>query len=189
MYYETISLFYSAVIGHISSEEIFVQRLKRILLILLVISACAGCDQSTKSIASYHLEYNSVLPYAGDMFRLHYIENHGAFLGIGDSLPDKQRFLVFTLLVALILGIILVYTIFNTALSTFSVVAYSIIMGGGFSNLYDRIVNNGGVVDFLNMGIGQLRTGIFNVADVFIMVGIVMLMTHVQILKQKRNKF
>ena len=52
---------------------------------------------------------------------------------------------------------------------------------------YDRIVNNGAVVDYLNVGIGQLRTGIFNVADVFIMVGVVMLLIHAQIFKQKKK--
>jgi len=48
----------------------------------------------------------------------------------------------------------------------------SLILGGGLSNLYDRIAY-GKVVDFMNMGIGDLRTGIFNVADMFILAGII----------------
>ena len=138
-------------------------------------------------MASSHLEYNKISSYAGDMFRLHYIKNKGAFLGFGDSLSDKQRFIVFTILVSFILAAILIFTIFNTALTTFSIVAYSIILGGGLSNLYDRIANNGAVIDFLNVGIGPLRTGIFNVADVLIMVGVVMLLVHAQIFKQNKN--
>ena len=52
------------------------------------------------------------------------------------------------------------------------------ILGGGISNEYDRIFNNRAVVDFMNMGIGQLRTGLFNVADVLIMIGVFILVFH-----------
>lgn len=165
----------------------FLQRLKRFLLILFVICACVGCDQSTKYIASTNLELNEVSSYAGDIFRFHYIENKGAFLSIGDSLSDQQRFMAFTIIVSLILGVILIYTIFNTTLCKFSVVVYATILGGGLSNLYDRVVNNGAVIDFLNIGIGQLRTGIFNIADVFIMGGLTMLLLHAYIHKQMKH--
>ena len=40
------------------------------------------------------------------------------------------------------------------------------ILAGGIGNLIDRILNNGLVTDFINVGIGPLRTGIFNVADI-----------------------
>jgi lipoprotein signal peptidase len=43
-------------------------------------------------------------------------------------------------------------------------------LAGGLSNLADRLAI-GSVIDFLNVGIGQVRTGIFNVADVAIMTG------------------
>ena len=51
-------------------------------------------------------------------------------------------------------------------------------ISGGFSNLYDRITNHGGVVDFMNMGVGSLRTGIFNVADMAIMAGVLLLVIY-----------
>jgi signal peptidase II len=56
--------------------------------------------------------------------------------------------------------------------------ACGLVLSGGFSNLYDRITNNGGVVDFMNMGIGGLRTGIFNVADMAIMAGVFLLLIY-----------
>ena len=46
----------------------------------------------------------------------------------------------------------------------------ALIVSGGASNLIDRVIT-GSVIDFLNVGIGPLRTGIFNAADVGIMVG------------------
>ena len=151
---------------------------KRLVLIILVMLVCAGCDQSTKYLASNSLEFNVISSFAGDIFRLHYVENKGAFLGIGGGLGEQERFVIFTLLVAFFIGSILVYTVVGKDLNTSSIVAYSLIAGGGLSNLYDRIANNGAVVDFLNIGIGGLRTGIFNLADVFIMLGFFMLLSH-----------
>ena len=46
-----------------------------------------------------------------------------------------------------------------------------LVMGGGFGNLIDRIYNQGRVVDFMNLGIGSLRTGVFNVADLAVTFG------------------
>ncbi|MFD1879315.1 signal peptidase II [Vibrio chagasii] len=50
------------------------------------------------------------------------------------------------------------------------------ILSGGASNLYDRVINNGAVVDFLNIGFGSFRTGIFNIADIAIVVGALLLL-------------
>jgi signal peptidase II len=46
----------------------------------------------------------------------------------------------------------------------------ALFVAGGASNLLDRITY-GKVVDFMNVGLGPLRTGIFNVADMAIMLG------------------
>lgn len=56
-----------------------------------------------------------------------------------------------------------------------TVVAWSLVLSGGLGNLVDRIINDGRMIDFMNIGIGSLRTGIFNVADVYITVGVVVL--------------
>jgi len=65
--------------------------------------------------------------------------------------------------------------IFSLKQKALSILALSLIFSGGLSNFYDRIANNGAVVDFLNIGIGSLRTGIFNVADIAIMLGVLLL--------------
>jgi signal peptidase II len=46
----------------------------------------------------------------------------------------------------------------------------SLLLAGGTSNWIDRVIR-GSVVDFLNVGVGSLRTGVFNVADMAIMLG------------------
>ena len=48
----------------------------------------------------------------------------------------------------------------------------ALFIAGGASNWVDRVVR-GSVVDFVNVGIGSVRTGVFNVADVAIMIGAV----------------
>jgi len=50
----------------------------------------------------------------------------------------------------------------------------ALMWGGGASNLIDR-ASRGHVVDFLNLGVGSLRTGIFNVADVAVLLGAVLI--------------
>jgi lipoprotein signal peptidase len=68
----------------------------------------------------------------------------------------------------------------------FSVVlAVSLFVAGGIGNLMDRIFHGGSVADFLNVGVGPLRTGIFNIADVAIMGGVLVLIFFV-CCKQKR---
>jgi signal peptidase II len=53
-------------------------------------------------------------------------------------------------------------------------VAIALICGGGIGNLIDRVRFDGLVTDFLNVGAGPLRTGIFNVADMALMLGLLL---------------
>lgn len=48
-------------------------------------------------------------------------------------------------------------------------------LSGGTGNLWDLVIHDGRVIDFMNVGIGSLRTGIFNVADFRITNGVVLL--------------
>lgn len=143
----------------------------RIIVILLISISCVGCDQTTKSIAYEYLPKNGMDSYFYDFLRLGYTENVGAFLGMGSHLPEQYRFLIFTVIVGIFLTVFLFYLIFSKKQSYSSLLALSLMFAGGSSNFFDRVVNNGAVVDFLNIGFGSIRTGIFNVADVAILVG------------------
>jgi len=87
--------------------------------------------------------------------------------------------------VSTILIAALTYLFLNKNLELKYIITFSIIIGGGLSNQIDRILNNGKVVDFLNVGIGNIRTGIFNIADMFIMFGTLYL---IYMLHQKEIK-
>lgn len=109
--------------------------------------------------------------YIGDMVRIGYTENTGAFLGMGSNLPENIRHLLFTVFVGLFLSLMLLYLVLSKRITVVSLAALTLVFAGGSSNFIDRATNSGAVVDFLNVGLGQLRTGIFNIADVAILIG------------------
>jgi signal peptidase II len=152
-----------------------VKKLKRILLICSVLFSCIGCDQVTKDIAGQTLPKSEIISFASGILRLQYCENPGAFLGFGANAPESFRYWAFTLTVFCFLSGLLAYAIFSKASTADRIVALSLVAGGGFGNLIDRICNDGRVIDFMNVGIGPLRTGIFNVADIAILIGVVWL--------------
>ena len=160
---------------------------KRLILIFIVLISCVGCDQATKSIAISHLPAMETFSYLGDTLRLQLSYNRGAFLSMGNSLPGFIRHSIFTVGTCLILFGALLFTLLSKS-STFPfILAFSLFIGGGVGNLIDRILHDGTVVDFLNVGIGALRTGIFNIADVAIMGGAVLLL-FATLRKHKENR-
>lgn len=163
---------------------------KRIVIILVTCFSCVGCDQSTKVMATRCLARNSVHSYFYDVLRIGYAENVGAFLGMGKSLPDNYRFWLFTVITGLFLGGLLIYLVTYSKQSPGAFVGSSLLLSGGASNLYDRVVNDGRVVDFINVGLGSFRTGIFNVADVAIIIGVtITLLTPHKVGGRSTNKF
>ncbi|MCB0296254.1 MAG: signal peptidase II [Calditrichaeota bacterium] len=148
----------------------------RIILILLIISVAIVLDQITKTIAVNTLKFNAAIAFWGDFFVLRYAENTGAMLGFGSELPGYLRFWLLTVAVGLLLAVLVVYIFWNRNLTRVQTIALTLIAGGGISNFIDRLLNDGRVVDFMHMGFGDLRTGIFNVADVFIMSGLALML-------------
>ena len=107
--------------------------------------------------------------YVGGVVRLDYTENSGGFLSLGADLPASARTAIFTVGNGLLLSILGLLAIRHRAVG-WSVFGIALFFAGSASNWVDRLVR-GNVVDFLNVGVGPVRTGIFNVADVAIMVG------------------
>jgi len=151
-------------------------RLPRSTVIFLIAIGTIVGDQTTKLIAKRYLWPNGFFSYAGDTLRIQYAENSGAFLGLGASLPDPWRHLIFTVLVGVFLVALLVYLLRSRELTAFATVCLSFVCAGGLSNLIDRVAYDGRVVDFLNVGIGPLRTGIFNLADMAITFGALLML-------------
>jgi signal peptidase II len=56
------------------------------------------------------------------------------------------------------------------------VLGFALVLGGGLSNLLDRILKDGRVIDFMMLKFGGMQTAIFNFADVMIIMGISVLL-------------
>jgi len=144
---------------------------RRLLILLIAALGCTGCDQSTKYAAKAYLQDSAPISLINDLLRLTFVENHGGFLSFGASFPEAFRDALFLYAVPLILLLFVAYVLMDKRMSYAKICAAGIIVGGGASNLLDRILNDGYVTDFLNVGIGALRTGIFNVADMAVLFG------------------
>ncbi len=111
-----------------------------------------------------------------DYFQLIWVENKGAFLGMGSDMNPTLRLIFLLILPTIVLGYVIYYIIKTKELDRLSLVAFCCIVGGGVANVFDRIVF-GQVTDFFFIDLGGVfRTGIFNVADLSVTMGMVMLL-------------
>jgi signal peptidase II len=140
---------------------------------VVAIVATVGCDRVTKHMATTSLAGEHGRSYFSDTIRLEYVENTGGFLGLGASLPRTARTALFTIGTGLILlGLVGAAVRFHWRGGL--LMGAALILAGGASNWVDRVIR-GSVVDFINLGVGPFRTGIFNVADVAIALGVALL--------------
>jgi signal peptidase II len=133
--------------------------------------SCAACDQITKTIAVANLPDTKVFSYLGDTLRFQLIYNPGAFLSLGSSFPNVFRLSFFIVGNCILLLGVFAFALLSRPGRFRTVLAVSLFFSGGVSNLIDRFSHNGTVVDYINIGIGPVRTGIFNIADIAIMGG------------------
>lgn len=146
----------------------------KIILFFTCCIAFITCDRVTKEFAKTHLQGSESMSYFHDTFRLMYVENTGAALSIGDTLPKTVSFWLLSMLPLFFLCVVAIYSIKHLAqMGTMKILSLSMIFSGGIGNIIDRIVFDRHVTDFMNMGIGDIRTGIFNVADVFVTSGVI----------------
>jgi len=150
---------------------------KRIQLMAPVILSCVGCDQITKAVARESLADSPGRSFFfGICFDYSSRKILARFWGWVPVCRNQFAFGSLSLRSGAVLLGITVWTFFSRNLRPGGAVALSLVLGGGLSNLYDRVFNDGAVVDFLNLGLGGLRTGIFNIANVAITSGIILLL-------------
>lgn len=150
-------------------------RLVRILLIVGVMLTTVGCDQISKTVVRQRIEYNESIALAGKYITLTKVENTGAFLSAGNSLPDPLKLILLSILplLGLLYGIFYLFTKLN--MNKTMLIGICLVVGGGIGNIYDRIVF-GSVTDFLHIDFIIFQTGVFNVADVAIMTGMFLIL-------------
>lgn len=141
------------------------------LLPVSLLLVTIGTDQYTKYLAGRLLEASAEMSFFNSLLKLSLIENHGGFLGVVSSLPENVRFFLLNICVAFLLLGCLIYLFALKKRTARYDMPLVFVTGGGISNLLDRLLHNGGVTDFLSIGVGNHRTGIFNLADVYILIG------------------
>ncbi len=150
----------------------------KLFIVFDILVITLALDQWSKIWAINNLKSMPVLSYLDGYFQLLYAENTGAFLGMGGQWSSGTRFFVFGIVVVLGLSAML-WSILKNRISTTEVYAYSFILGGGIGNVIDRLTReNGHVVDFMFIDLKLTsfsRTGVFNVADMAIVLGVLII--------------
>jgi signal peptidase II len=168
------------------------QKGKKYLIFLLIIVLGVGLDQYSKHLANVNLgiycnpeypEYDYTqtgqCPFDGDaLFTWTHIYNEGAFLSMGGDWPPMLRLLFLTILPGLLLLGVMAFMLRSDKVRVLEAVTFALIAAGGLGNIIDRVLA-GKVVDFMfmnldifNQGWGWAKTGIFNVADLYIVIGV-----------------
>ncbi|WP_412983787.1 signal peptidase II [Pontimicrobium sp. IMCC45349] len=163
---------------------------KRSIFIIVLIIINFVIDQVSKKWVEANVDMGDNSSIIGDIFTLHHVKNTGAFLGMGSELNDTLRLILLLILPIVVLGAVLRHIFKDKNMDQMSLIAFCCIIGGGFANVYDRILY-GKVTDFLHLDFGGVfRTGIFNLADVSVSAGMIMLLVAgvKQYLKEKKQK-
>jgi len=140
-------------------------------VLLLLLTLNFGCDQISKKIVRTEISDYEHISIIKDRFTLTKVENSGAFLSLGDNMPYIFRLIILTGLPLLFLGYGLYFLFAKRNLPMSMQIALCFLIGGGIGNLYDRIVH-GSVTDFMHMDFYLFQTGVFNFADISIMIGV-----------------
>ena len=148
----------------------------RYLLITILVFLSIAFDQISKIWVRNNFESYSENSIIGDIFTLIKVENTGAFLGMGSELSEIPRILLLIILPVIVLISITLYTYIDKTLDKLSITGFSLIIGGGIANIFDRIVF-GSVTDFLYINLGGIfKTGIFNIADLSVTTGMILIL-------------
>jgi len=142
------------------------------LLYAALVGGTVLLDVVTKYIVQQTLVLYRPVPVLGDFFRLTYIFNRGAAFGL--HLGDYSRWIFLALTVVAVVVLFLWYRA-TPAGDRMRLVAIASVTGGAIGNLIDRVRSERGVVDFLDVGLGTVRWPVFNVADIAVTCGALLL--------------
>lgn len=143
----------------------------RLACLIIPLILGTGADQMTKSMVRDLLTPGADVSFLFGLVQFQYIENHGGFLGYLQIVPETPRFWLLTIGVGVALIAVAAGLLFYNGLNSRQRIVAAFVLAGGTGNLLDRICNNGGVTDFISIGVSPFKTGIFNVADLLILAG------------------
>lgn len=146
------------------------QRLKLFLPIFLM---GLITDQLVKYWAVETLKGKPSINLMGGFFRFIFATNKGAWGSAGADLAEPFRTILLIVAPAALLIFLIYFLLKSKEMSKVDLISYSFITSGGIGNVIDRILYNE-VVDMFWFGFAQyryLQTNVFNIADIWIMLG------------------
>lgn len=146
---------------------------KAVILVLVLLNI--GCDQISKNIVRQTVEYQEHISLISDNFILTKVENKGAMMGLGSDLSPMLKIILLQGVPIIVLLVLLFRILQKPKMNGAMVFAFACVIGGGIGNLIDRIVH-GQVTDFFHIDLGFIRTGIFNMADVSVTMGVLLIL-------------
>lgn len=138
---------------------------------IILISVNISCDQLTKAIVRKQISPSEQITVIADHLTLTNIENSGAFLSMGQTWWQPLKSILFIVLPIIVLLFGIWYMMKLGGRRLWLTLALGFAIGGGIGNMIDRLLY-GSVTDFVHIRVGPLQTGIFNMADVSIMIGV-----------------
>ena len=148
----------------------------RNISITILIAVSILLDQLSKFLIRQNVDQYSEIKLIGDYFILTNVENSGAFLGMGSDFSPFIKTVFLLILPIIVLICIMIYVYRDKEIDKISLIGFCFIIGGGIANIYDRIMY-GSVTDFLFIDLGGIfKTGIFNIADLSVTTGMIMIL-------------
>jgi signal peptidase II len=127
-------------------------------------------DQGSKLLACLFLSDEFAWTPFGKVIHFRLVYNHGAFLSLGGTAPGPWHWLILVWTCLLLLAV-LAYGLIISPTRLTATAGIGLIFAGGASNLIDRLLHHGSVVDFVMVNLPGLRGGVFNLADLMIAAG------------------
>jgi signal peptidase II len=146
-------------------------RSKAAILVPLV-AVCVIADRITKTMAEQSLVLYVPREVIGETLRWTLVYNPGAAFGL--HLGPYSRWIFLALTVG---ALVILANLFRETRpgDTWRTLAVSLVTAGALGNLVDRVISPRGVVDFIDVGIGAARWPTFNIADMAVSVGAILL--------------
>tara|TARA_B100001027_G_scaffold105260_1_gene72442 strand:+ start:16 stop:513 length:498 start_codon:yes stop_codon:yes gene_type:complete len=160
------------------------EKLNKLLIGFIILVVCFALDRFSKIYILNILNNEGQVDfYINQYLNIYLVWNTGIGFGLF-SLENNLYYNLFTGIIILINFVLLYFAIIETKIKSFFLM---IILGGSLGNLFDRVYYRA-VPDFIDLNYAGYHWFIFNVADIFITIGIICLIFFEFIFYKKNNE-
>ena len=160
-------------------------KIKRTFFIVLVVFFSIGCDQISKRIVRNNMNKNEIIHLLKDNIVLKRAENTGVAFGLGANSPLYLKIFYLELIPISILLFLFRTVVIDKEFSKLTITGAAFVIGGAFGNLLDRMLYNS-VTDFIQLNVGADKTVIFNIADILVVLGMILVIIDLSLNSYKR---